>query len=292
MSENNAIVRHEPEPQQIAIAQPVVRFSDEQRKLILATCCGGAGESDAQALISIAEMRGMNPILGECYFVQRWDNDKGKKVWAVQAAIDSLRIKAEATGLYGGQDEPEYEYDPEGNVALARVRVYRKDWDRPCVGVARWDEYVQTTKDGNPTKFWRTMPHNQLGKCAEANALRKAFPKQLAKVYIPEEIQETEQSEIPPDRQLNAAHGAKEAVLTVDHLAAIAAANTDAELRAVVDVLKKELSEGKITGAQANSLSKVAKARRDVLTTKVETSATPAGESKQEPPPAGADDGP
>lgn len=86
--------------------------------------------------------------------------------------------------------------------------------------------------------------------------------------------------------------GARDQAPSTDHLAAIAAANTDAELRAVVDVLKKELAEGKITGAQANSLSKVAKARRDVLTTKVETSATPAGESKQEPPPAGADDGP
>ena len=32
------------------------------------------------------------------------------------------------------------------------------------------------------------MPKNQLAKCAEAQGLRKAFPKALAKVYTPEEM--------------------------------------------------------------------------------------------------------
>jgi hypothetical protein len=68
------------------------------------------------------------------------------------------------------------------------VRVWRRDWPRPAVGVARWSEYVQTTRDGNPTRFWRQMPHNQLAKCAEALALRKAFPAVLAKLYTPEEM--------------------------------------------------------------------------------------------------------
>lgn len=174
-----------------------VRFSEEEKRVILETCCGGASQSEARALIAIAEARGMNPILGECYFVKRWDNQKGKDVWAVQAAIDSFRIKAEQTGLYAGQDEPEYEYDKDGFIVLARVRVYRKDWPRPAVGVARWSEYVQTTKKGDPTRFWQQMPHNQLAKCAEALALRKAFPAVLAKVYTPEEMAQAD-NEAPP----------------------------------------------------------------------------------------------
>lgn len=165
-----------------------VRFTEAQQKVILDTCCGGAPAHEARALIAIAEARGLNPILGECYFVKRWDAESKSFKWAVQAAIDSLRIKAEQTGLYAGQDEPEYEYDKEGFVVLARVRVWRKDWPRPAVGVARWTEYVQTTKEGNPTKFWRQMPHNQLAKCAEALALRKAFPAVLAKLYTSEEM--------------------------------------------------------------------------------------------------------
>ncbi len=164
----------------LAKADLSVRFSPEQRKVILDTCCGGASESEATALIAIAEARGLNPVLGECYFVRRWDSVAGCYKWAVQASIDSFRIKAEQTGLYAGQDEPEYEYNDHNEVVLARVRVWRKDWPRPAVGVARWEEYVQLTKEGKPTKFWMQMPHNQLAKCAEALALRKAFPAVLS----------------------------------------------------------------------------------------------------------------
>lgn len=172
-----------------------IRFTEEQERIILETCCGGASKSEANALLSIAEARGLNPILGECYFVKRWDNQTNSNKWAVQASIDSFRIKAEQTGLYAGQDEPEYEYDAHGAVTLARVKVWRKDWPRPAVGVARWSEYVQTTKNGDPTKFWRQMPHNQLAKCAEALALRKAFPAVLSKLYTQEEMAQADNPE-------------------------------------------------------------------------------------------------
>jgi phage recombination protein Bet len=177
------------------------RFTQDQRKLILDTCCGGASASEAAVLVGIAEMRGLNPLTQECYFVQRWDSQKGRQVWAVQISIDAMRIKAEESGLYSGQDEPEYEYEAGSKVpALARVKVYRRDWDRPCVGVARYSEYVQRKKDGSATRFWSEMPHNQLAKCAEAIALRKAFPRRLAKLYTADEMaQATSQAPETPE---------------------------------------------------------------------------------------------
>lgn len=189
----------------VARADLSVRFTDEQIAIILDTCCGGASKQEAMALIEVAQARGLNPILGECYFVSRYDTQAKRNKWAVQASIDSLRIKAEQTGLYAGQDEPTYEYDRDGNVTLARVAVWRKDWTRPAVGVARWDEYVQTTREGAPTKFWKQMPHNQLAKCAEALALRKAFPAVLAKIYVAEEMQQADNVEAPAPRLVSAA---------------------------------------------------------------------------------------
>lgn len=173
----------------LAKVVPAGHFSPEQRALILQTCCGGASESEARALVAIAEARGLNPLTGECYFVKRYDRDRGV-VWAVQASIDSFRIKAEETGDYAGQDEPEFDYDDRGRLERARVRVYRKSVPgRPfAVGVAKMSEYVQTTKEGKPTRFWERMPENQLAKCAESLALRKAFPKVLSKIYTSEEM--------------------------------------------------------------------------------------------------------
>ncbi len=179
-----------------------IRFTAEQRKIILDTCCGGASEKDAAALIAIAESRGLNPIQGECYFVKRYDSQTRTEKWAVQASIDAFRIKSEDTGLYDGQDEPEFEYKENGELLLARVRVYRKGWSRPAVGVARYDEYVQRTREGAPTKFWKTMPHNQLAKCAEVAARRIAFPKRFAQVYVSEEMDQAENVDaLPPVQQ-------------------------------------------------------------------------------------------
>ncbi len=178
-----------------------LKYTPEERHLILETCCGGATEAEAFALIGIAEARGMNVLAQECYFVKRWDRAKGKEVWAVQAAIDSFRIRAEKTGLYDGQDEPEYEHNAKGEIVLARVKVYRKDWTRPMVGVARWSEYVQTTKEGRPTSFWARMPYNQIAKCAEALALRKAFPTALAKIYVTEEMGQADNEPQVPVQQ-------------------------------------------------------------------------------------------
>lgn len=247
-----------------------VKFTPEQKKVILDTCCGGAPESEARALLAIAEARGLNPILGECYFVKRWDNEQRREKWAVQAAIDSFRIKAEQTGLYAGQDEPEYEYDREGNVTLARVRVWRKDWPRPAVGVARWEEYVQTTKEGKPTKFWRQMPHNQLAKCAEALALRKAFPAVLSKVYTPEEMAQAD-NEAPYAPQMQAAPApaalpAAPSDGTFSKLAArIDAARNVGDLNSVASATGKAHKANAITDGQLEAIKSAVTKKRAEL---------------------------
>lgn len=246
-----------------------LRFSSDQRRLIIETCCVGASQAEADRLIASAEARGLNPLLGDCYFVKRYDTQSRREIWAVQASIDALRTKAEQTGLYAGQDEPEYEYGDGGQVTLARVRVWRHDWPRPAVGVARWAEYVQTTRDGGPTKFWRQMPHNQLAKCAEALALRKAFPAVLARVYIPEEMAQADnEAELRIDQAPRPAlpepkqNGAYERL--VERLTSAA---TVAEVNAVASATARAHKARQISDGDLEAIKAAVKARRAELAT-------------------------
>lgn len=169
------------------IAAPLA-LSTEQEALIRDMYGNGATETEFQVFLEVCRARRLNPLTRQIYFVQRWDSEKQRNVWAAQVSIDGFRAIAERTGKYDGQDEPEYEYDAKGKLVLARVRVYRKDWSRPAVGVARFDEYAARKKSGELTLMWATKGHVMIAKCAEALGLRKAFPEELSGMYAPEEM--------------------------------------------------------------------------------------------------------
>jgi len=179
-----------PQSSQLRRFEPL-QFSDEQRRMMRDTLLNGASEEEASMLLEVARLRGLNPITRQIHFVKRWDSNKGREVWAYQVSIDGLRMIAERTGLYDGQDEPEFERDAKGNPIACRVRVYRKDIARAFVGVAYFSEYAQTKKDGKLTNMWETKPHVMIAKCAEALALRKGFPEDMGGMYTDDEIDVT-----------------------------------------------------------------------------------------------------
>jgi phage recombination protein Bet len=182
----------------VGAARAMVRaleFSPDQRKMIRDTFASGASEGEFAVLMEVARARNLNPLLRQIHFVKRWDSQKRCEVWSTQISIDGLRAVAERTSIYAGQDEPEYEHNQDGKLICCKVRVYRKDWQRPAVGVAYFAEYVQTKKDGTVTQFWATKPHIMLAKCAEALAIRKAFPEDTAGLYTPEEMGEAAHAE-------------------------------------------------------------------------------------------------
>ena len=167
-------------------------FNEEQKKIIRDTYANGATEAELAPLLEIAAQRRLNPFMRQVWFVKRWDNAKKCYVWSIQVAIDGLRAIAERTGKYAGQSEAQYCYqdsdDPDSVLKWCKVRVYREGWREPVTGWAFYNEFVQKTNEGKITAFWQRMPHIMLAKCAEALALRKAFPEDMAGLYIPEEM--------------------------------------------------------------------------------------------------------
>jgi len=186
-------------------AAAAMDFSDEQRQLIRDTFANGCSDAEFAVLMEVARARRLNPLFRQIHFVQRWDSEKHRMVWATQVSIDGLRAIAQRTGLYQGQDEPEFVENADGTLKLCKVRAWRRDWPRPAVGVAYWAEYVQTTRDKQtgktrPTAMWARMPHVMLAKVAEAIALRKAFPEDMAGLYTTDEMAQATTTPTPPQK--------------------------------------------------------------------------------------------
>jgi len=251
-------------------AEPM-RFSGEQRAMIRDTFANGASESEFAVLLEVASARRLNPLLRQIHFVKRWDSQKKREVWSTQVSIDGLRAVAQRTGLYAGQDEPEY-IEEGGRIVAAKVRVYRKDWTRASVGVAYWSEYVQTTRDGAPTRFWAQMPHVMISKCAEALALRKAFPEDMSGLYVPEEmaqadsVQEQDRTlyveQAPAAPQRPTVDGGK---LMANWFGRIDAAETAGAVNSVVSGVAKAHRDGVITDEQKDRVVSAVGKRRAAI---------------------------
>ena len=76
---------------------------------------------------------------------------------------------------------------------------------QPFPGTALYREYMQTKRDGSLMAQWATRPAGMLAKCAEALALRKAFPQDLAGIYTDDEIGQTKRADTPRTGGLAAA---------------------------------------------------------------------------------------
>jgi phage recombination protein Bet len=173
------------QPQQLGGA---AFFTEAQEQMLLKTFLGGATKDEAMVLLETVRRRRLDPFSRQVYFVKRFDSAKREEVWAIQTSIDGLRSIAERTGKYDGQDEPTYGKDEKGE--FCKVKVYRKDWSagRYAMGIAYLAEFIQKKKDGTVTAFWARMPQLMLAKCAEALAIRKAFPEDTGGLYIAEEM--------------------------------------------------------------------------------------------------------
>lgn len=174
-------------------------LTPEQVALLKQTVARGATDDELRLFVAVCGRTGLDPFTRQIHCVKRWDSNANGFVMAIQTGIDGYRLIAERTTNYDGQDAPQW-CGPDGKwqdvwlsddpPAAARVAVYSKDSTRPTVGIARWKSYVQTKKDGAPNSMWRRMDAEMLAKCAEALALRKRFPQDLADVYTDDEMEQ------------------------------------------------------------------------------------------------------
>lgn len=160
------------------------------------------GKSDQMVLLAIdyCRARGLDPIKKPVHIVPTWDDEAKRYVESIWEGINSHRVTAARTGSYSGQDEPAF--GPMITRALGgaqvtfpewcKVTVYRLVHGHKCAftSLVFWLEtYARKNKEGTPNRMWQTRPYGQIAKCAEAEALRKAFPEELGGRQTAEEME-------------------------------------------------------------------------------------------------------
>lgn len=184
--EENKITVVEVERQVIAEPEKFIKYSREQLDQIKDVYAKGASDVEFANFILVSVRTGLDIFKKQIYLVKRWDSRLGKDVFTPQAGIDGFRSVAERTNNYAGNDDPIFK----GEVVVkaikapaeAMVTVYKivQGVRCPFTATARWSEYYPGEKIGF---MWHTKPYLMLGKCAEALALRKAFPNIIQGFY-------------------------------------------------------------------------------------------------------------
>lgn len=223
---STALAIHQDAPSAVATG-----FSREQLDLIKRTVAAGTSDDEFALFVEVAKSTGLSPFQRQIYAIMRQVSVKDERgQWrkenrmTIQTGIDGYRLIAARTGKHAGTTDAEYGPDAtQGKLthpAWARVTVRRllpNGTVADFTATARWSEYAQTNRDGEPSGQWPKMPYLMLAKCAEALALRKAFPAELSGVYTAEEMSQADSGQVAPaeDRPRPAAARAEASVAYV-----------------------------------------------------------------------------
>ena len=196
----------EPEPKRGKMTKEVMTYNNitpAQVDLIKSQIAKGATDDELKLFLHVADKSGLDPLSRQIYFIKR----SGKMT--IQTGIDGFRAVADRTGQYVGSSDPVFE---DNGKIPAKATVTVNKVVGGIVGnftaTARWEEYYPGKSQGF---MWDKMPHTMLGKCAEALALRKAFPAQLSGLYTGDEMDQAGDQGIPNNtKNINPKGGSKQ----------------------------------------------------------------------------------
>lgn len=170
----------------------------------------GATDDSVDMVLAYCRAGGLDPMTKPVHIVPMWVPEKkqGNRVISqagmrdvIMPGIELYRTKAHRTGEYAGQDEAAF--GPTIEETLGGVRVRYPEWCSVAVyrlvngnpvrysAKAYWlESYATAKRDSDaPNAMWKKRPFGQLEKCAEALALRKAFPEAVGAQPTAEEME-------------------------------------------------------------------------------------------------------
>ena len=153
--------------------------------------------------LSYCKARKLDPFKRCVHIVPMWSKQKSAMVDTVWPGIAELRTTAFRTGSYAGKDAAEFGPDEDGEFGAKRTAVTYPTWCRITLhrrlgaNICKFagpqvywlETYGRASRnDETPNSMWLKRPRGQIEKCAEAAALRSAYPEEIGNEYVPEEM--------------------------------------------------------------------------------------------------------
>lgn len=178
----NAITKHEGG----ALALP----ETELLQVLQSSLYPGAAPASIKLVIGYCKAAGLDPMQKPVHIVPMWDGKAGQMRDVVMPGVGLYRTQAARTGC-AGISEPEF--GPDKTETIGGQQITFPTWCRVTVkrrqASGAVDEFTArefwmenyAVKGGKeksiaPNAMWTKRPYGQIAKCAEAQALRKAFP--------------------------------------------------------------------------------------------------------------------
>jgi len=178
---------------------------DEQRQLevLQSSLFPGAKPASIALALDYCRAAGYDPMQKPVHIVPMWDGKAQSMRDVIMPGIGIYRTNAARTGALVGISEPEF--GPMVTENLGGLEVTFPEWCKVTVkryvaglvaeftAVEYWLENY-ATKGGKerseaPNAMWMKRKRGQIAKCAEAQALRKAFPEAVPSVPVAEEME-------------------------------------------------------------------------------------------------------
>jgi phage recombination protein Bet len=225
-----------------AVATIRRELTPAQLQLVQRTYAKDCTPDEFSLFVAVAQRAGLDPFRRQITAVVHNKHNPDKRQLTIITTIDGFRAIAARQGDYRPMDAPpvielddtlKSDTNPLGLIR-AEVRVWKRFGDQwhAIVGEAYWDEFAATRDEwihGSKTgrrilnDTWANMPRLMLAKTAEAQALRRGWPDDIAGLHAEEEMDRlrvidataTEIVEQRAETQRQAKLGGSEAVMFV-----------------------------------------------------------------------------
>lgn len=177
------------------------------KSLVEAVFPGAQSMNSVVLALSYCKARKLDPFKRNVHIVPIWNSQMKTMVDTIWPGIGELRTTAFRTGEYAGRGATEFGPDIEKEWELAdktKIVVTFPEWAQVTVSRMVQGQRVEfagpkvywletyaviSRKESAPNSMWQTRPRGQLEKCAEAAALRAAFPEEVGQEMIGDEVQ-------------------------------------------------------------------------------------------------------